>query len=138
MRGEVSGSRPSTLSSLFRKWTDPGGPLADWTRHLDSDWKWYCPECGFLVVVIEEKHDDSLQTAWTVTKRAAIRHLDRPWGWRVTCHDSGEFSVVGERDERNIVQERRMSEETLLAWITRAFEKHGQEHGCQKRVKAVA
>jgi hypothetical protein len=131
MRDEVSGARPSTLRPLFRQWSRDGQPLADWTRHLDIDWTWYCPYCQEVVLIVEEKHDNSLQSAWGVTRKLAVHHEHAPWGWCVTCHDDGEFSVVGARNngKHESFGPRRITEGELLSWIVRVFEQHGRERG---------
>jgi len=129
VRDEVSGARPSTLRPLFRAWSLDGQPLADWTRHLDVDWTWYCPRCRAIVLIVEEKHDNSLQSIWNVTRRLATHHSDSPWGWRITCHDGGEFSVVGARTNgtHESFGEQRITEAELLSWIIRVFEQHWRE-----------
>jgi hypothetical protein len=134
MRDEVTGVRPSRLRPLFRKWSKES--LADWTRHLDVDWTWYCPFCAHVVLLIEEKQENALQNAWNVTHRMATRHEDHPWGWRVTCKRDGTFDVVGARsngrDESTVKQN--LSEEELLRWVTRVFENHyAERHPERKR-----
>lgn len=132
MRDEMSNTRPSPLSAVFRKWAAPDGPLADWTRCVDGDWVWYCPECYQVVVLIEEKTETSMQRAWNVTRRMATRHDDRPWGWLVVCHNDGSYSVTGARgagDGHESFGERMLTQDDLLAWITRTFEQHYTEHG---------
>jgi hypothetical protein len=135
MRDELSGKRPSPLSSLFREQAADGMPLADWTRHVDGDWIWYCPVCQGCVVLIEEKTERSPQRSWTVTRRLATGHEDRPWGWRVTCLDDGTFAVTGARMNGNGHEsfgERAITKADLVGWIVRAFDQHYVEAGHQR------
>lgn len=134
-RHELSNKRPSVLGPLFRRLAEPGEVFADWTRHLDRDWTWYCPVCALVVLMIEEKSDNSPATSWTVTRRLATRHEDRPWGWRITCHSDGAFSVVGARnDPHDSFLERRVSQDELVNWIVRVFEQHYSEQDHPARV----
>lgn len=128
-RNEVSGKRPSPLSAVFREWAD--GPLADWTRHLDVDWVWYCPQCGQAVVLIEEKTEASFDKHWNVTRRLATRHTDSPWAWLVVCNKDGTYSVTGARNNgsHQSFGERTIGQDDLLAWVTKAFEQHYSEQG---------
>jgi hypothetical protein len=133
MRDEVTNSRPSALSGLFRKHANRNdGILRDWTRHLDIDWVFYCPECNKQVILIEEKKSGAAENYWTVTRRAATRHEDRPWGWRVTWHPDGQFSVTAARNGENghqSVGETFMDEETLVATIVAKFKDHYKLEG---------
>jgi hypothetical protein len=88
--------------------------------------------------LIEEKTDSSMQRAWTVTRRLATQHEDRPWGWRVTCHTDGEFSVMGARngESHESFGERRIPEPELVAWIGRVFDQHYAEQAHPKTVAA--
>lgn len=138
MRDEVTGKRPSVLRGVFRKHTAAGEALADWTRHLDVDWTWYCPVCARVVLLVEEKQENALQTVWNVTRRLATHHEDRPWAWRVTCHEEGEFSVTGARNvgPHESFGDRRITESELISWIVRVFEQHYSEQKHPKRIAA--
>lgn len=122
------------MSSVFRKHAAPGQRLADWTRHIDGDWQWYCPKCCEIVILIEEKGERFLQKAWTVTRRLATRHEDRPWGWRVVCKSDGTFFVSGARNNgsghESFFGDRAITEDELVSWIEKAFEQHyAARHG---------
>jgi hypothetical protein len=116
---------------VFHKYTDPGGSLADWTRHVDGDWIWYCPKCAEVVLLIEEKKENAREKAWTVTRRMATRHEDRPWAWRVIFHEDGDFTVIGARSEEkhDSFGNTRISEERLIAWIEKVFSQHYELRG---------
>ena len=137
-RHELSGVRPSRLSGLFRGWAEPGGPLADWTRHIDGDWQFYCPRCAHITLIVEEKSEASPAKSWAVTRRLATGHEDKPWGWRVTCLGDGAFSVVGARggERHESFAEKRIDELELLRWIVRVFEQHYEEAGHPRAVAA--
>ncbi len=127
MRHEVTGKRPSKLSGVFRYHAAPGERLADWTRHIDVDWRFWCPYCQQIVLMIEEKQQDAAEQSWAVTRRSATHHLDRPHAWKVVVHAEGDYTVIGARatDEKHeSFGPRRISEETLISWIEAAFERH--------------
>ena len=134
MRHEVSGQRPSALSAVFRRYAAPGQPLADWTRHVDGDWMWYCPTCGCVVLLIEEKTQNALQRSWAITRRLATRHEDRPWGWRVTATANG-FAVVGARNAsgHDAFAVHDVSEGMLIDWIVWVFTEYYREAGHPQR-----
>lgn len=87
--------------------------------------------CNLVVLLIEEKTDTSQQRAWNVTRRMATRHEDRPWGWRVTCHQDGTYTVIGARnaDAHQSFGDKTITEDELLRWITKTFEQHYEQHG---------
>lgn len=125
---ELTNRRPSVLSGVFRRHSEPNGArLRDWTRCVDGDWRWYCPECGEIVLLIEEKLESAAQRGWSVTQRLAARHADRPHAWRVTCHESGEFTVDGLDGVRRYGP-RRLSEDELIETIELRFRAHYERH----------
>lgn len=131
MRGELTGRRPSRLSTVFRRHAAPDGRLADWTRHVDGDWFWYCPHCNALVILQEEKGEEAAEKVWSVTRRAATGHKDRPWGWLVETHADGTFTVTAARanEGHQAVPPQRLDEDQLIAWIERAYVVHWDETG---------
>jgi hypothetical protein len=115
------------LSGLFREHIQPGRLLADWTRHVNCDWLWYCPHCLALVIVLEEKLERSLQQGWGATRRFAVRHADRPYAARVTCRDDGTYDVLLARatDVEHVAEaELAYGEAELIALIVHAFHAH--------------
>lgn len=129
-RAEVTYKRPTVLSGVFRKHDKER--LADWTRHVDCDWRWYCSYCGAVVILIEEKLEESLERSWNVTKRAAVKSLDRPWAWLVICLNDGRYEVVSARTTESATEThgpRQLDEDTLIAWIERAFLNHYRDAG---------
>lgn len=127
--------RPSRLSAVFRRHAMPGGRLADWTRFVDGDWTGYCPHCAQIVVLIEEKGENALQKVWSVTRRLATRHEDRPWGWRVETRADGTFAVTGARaaEGHESFGPTDVDEDGLVRWIEKAFNAHYVAAGHPKR-----
>lgn len=128
-RDEITNKRPSILSAVFRKHDKER--LADWTRHIDCDWRWYCPHCGAIVILIEEKMESSLARSWNVTRRAATGHKDRPWAWMVICRADGDFDITAARvtDAHEVPPPQTLTEDRLISWIERAFVRHYVEAG---------
>lgn len=125
--GEITYRRPSRLSGVYREHAKPGGRLRDWTRHLDVDWIFYCPECGEQIIIQEEKLETAKQFSWTVTRRAATRHQDRPWAWQVIIHAEGDYTVTRVRNNGTRHESfgpERISEDVFIGWIEEAFLEH--------------
>lgn len=138
MKHELNaGIRRSKLSPIYRHHSysiaDGGsGRLLDWTRHVDGDWRWYCPYCARLVILQEEKKPNAAEKGWSATRRAATHHEDRPWAWLIITHDDGTFTVTAARatdDAHDSLGPRHLNEEQLISWIERAFRQHWEQYG---------
>jgi len=140
MREEITGKRPSRLSVVYRRHASKGGRLADWTRQVDGDWRLYCPHCAALVVLQEEKDENSLQKSWSVTRRAATRHEDCPSAQLVVTHSDGTYTVTEARVSRQGRHEslgpERLTEDQFVTRIEVAFVRHCQEAGHEDRIPA--
>jgi hypothetical protein len=132
---ELTNRRPSALSPLFRHHSlsaskGGSGRLHQWTRHVDNDWRWYCPHCHQVVLLIEEKLESAKEKSWAVTRRAATHHDDRPFAWLAIVHPDGTFTVTWARateDTHDSGGPRRVDAETLIRWVERIFERHYDE-----------
>lgn len=135
MKHELTGRRPSRLSPIFRRHSlgpeDQGtGRLLNWTRHVDGDWRWYCPQCYALVVLIEEKDETAKEHGWGATRRSATHHFDRPYACKIVTHADDTFTVTIARASsagHESESHERVDEEWLVSWIENAFRRHYEQ-----------
>jgi hypothetical protein len=72
---ERTGHRPNGFSEWARKQCQPGMPLYNKVGHIDLDWVFYDYSNGNPLILLEVKHDKSLETnrVWTVTRNLALK-----------------------------------------------------------------
>ena len=133
MECEVSNRRPSRLSPVFRRHTEAGARLRDWTRHVDTDWIWYCNHCNALVVLIEEKGPQPLQRGWGATRRLGTRHEDAPLVLSAEYLGEDTWKILGCRSSSTNGHEswppQERTSDQLIDAIEQAFLHHYLEAG---------